>query len=395
MNFSRRFLFAFLLFLPCFAGAWSNGALLVWINGDKGYEGIAETGRAFTEATGVPVKVEHPEGAPDKFFQAARGGNGPDIMIWAHDRLGEWADVGLLMPIDPDPAFAEGIFPKAWDAFTHRGRRWGYPLAMETTGLIYNKALISEGEIPRDLADCAALAAPLAAKGALPIMWDYNNSYFTWGILASDGGYIYGRTPDGGYDTSDIGVASPGAVAGAAAIVELLRNGTLPSSLSYSVAEAKMNGGEVAMFVSGPFAWANLAKNGIDFGVTTIPGIGGKPARPFVGVLGAMLNRASPNLDLAQEFLENWLDTPEGLAAMDRHVPIGVPALRSFYDTLAGDERITGTMKNVEVGELMPNIPQMGLFWSAMESALSTITTFRATPEDALRNAAERMESRP
>ena len=388
----RRFLSALVLLLPCCAGAWSPDALLVWINGDKGYEGIAETGRAFTEATGIPVTVEHPEGAPDKFFQAARSGNGPDIMIWAHDRLGEWADVGLLMPVDPDPAFAEGIFPKAWSAFTHRGRIWGYPLAMETTGLIYNKALIGEADIPRDLAGCAALAEPLAAKGALPIMWDYNNSYFTWGILAADGGYIFGRTPDGGYDTADIGVDSPGAVAGANAIADLLRNGTLPAALSYSVAEAKMNAGEVAMFVSGPFAWANLAKSGIDFGVATIPGVDGKPARPFVGVLGAMLNRASPNLDLAQEFLENWLVTPGGLAAMDRRVPLGVPALRSFYETLASDEHIAGTMKNVEVGELMPNIPQMGLFWSAMESALSTMTTFRATPEDALRNAAERMK---
>jgi maltose-binding protein MalE len=69
-------------------------------------------------------------------------------MIWAHDRLGEWADAGLLLPIDPDPAFLPRIFPKAWEAFTHRGRLWGYPLAMESTGLIYNKALISEDEIP-------------------------------------------------------------------------------------------------------------------------------------------------------------------------------------------------------------------------------------------------------
>ena len=108
-----------------------------------------------------------------------------------------------------------------------------------------------------------------------------------------------------------------------------------------------MNQGRLAMFISGPFAWENLKKSGIDFGVTTIPGVNGQPARPFVGVVGAMFNRASPNLDLAQEFLEHYLITPRGLAAMDSHVPLGVPALIESYETMAADPHIAGAMKNI------------------------------------------------
>ncbi|MDR0993074.1 MAG: maltose/maltodextrin ABC transporter substrate-binding protein MalE [Verrucomicrobiota bacterium] len=377
--------------LPSWGGAWGPDTLVIWLNGDKGYKGISEIGAHFTENTGIPVIVEHPEGATDKFFHAAKSGKGPDIMIWAHDRLGEWADTGLLMPIDPDPAFIHRIFPKAWEAFTHRGRVWGYPIAMETTGLIYNRALIREEDIPLNLADCAELVAPMAAKGASPIMWDYNNTYFTYGLLASDGGYVFGRNPDGSYNTQDIGVNSPGAVAAMEALCQLIRNRVIPESLSYSVSEARMNQGRLAMFISGPFAWDNLKKSGIDFGVTTIPGIHGHPGRPFVGVLGAMLNRSSPNLDLAQEFLEHYLITPVGLAAMDRHIAIGVPALITSYEDMADDPHIAGSMKNIEVGHLMPNIPQMGIFWSAMESALSTLTSGRTTPQEALDNAATRM----
>ena len=117
----------------------------------------------------------------------------------------------------------------------------------------------------------------------------------------------------------------------------------------------------------------------------------GNPGRPFVGVVGAVFNRSSPNLDLAQEFLENYLVTPKGLAAMDRHVPLGVPALIASYEAMAADPHIAGSMKNIEAGLLMPNIPQMGVFWSAMESALATITSGRASPKDALDNAANRM----
>ncbi len=381
--------------LPRTGSAWTPNRLLVWINGDKGFNGIAEIGQKFTENTGIPVVVEHPEGATDKFFHAAKSGKGPDIMIWAHDRLGEWADTGLLLPIDPDPAFVPRIFPKAWAAFTHRGRVWGYPLAMESTGLIYNKALISEEEIPANLADCARLAPRLQAQGAAPIMWDYNNAYFTYGLLAADGGYIFGQRPDGSYDTADIGINQPTAVAAMKAVVGLIRAKVLPSSLSYSVAEAQMNQGKLAMFISGPFAWENLKKSGIDFGVTTIPGVNAKPARPFVGVVGAVFNRSSPNLDLAQEFLEHYLITPVGLDAMDRHVPLGVPALIDSYNAKASDPHIAGSMKNIEVGTLMPNIPQMGVFWSAMESALATITSGRATPQDALDNAYRRMARKP
>ena len=377
--------------LPHSGCAWEPNCLLIWINGDKGYEGIAEIGRTFEETTGIPVVVEHPEGATDKFYHAAKSGKGPDIMIWAHDRLGEWADAGLLLPIDPDPAFIPRVFPNAWEAFTHRGRLWGYPLAMESTGLIYNKALISAEEIPVRLADCAQLLPRLKAKGAWPIMWDYNNTYFTFGILASAGGYVFGKRPDGTYDVADIGVNHPAAVAAMQTVADLIRAKVLPSSLSYSIAEAQMNQGKLAMFVSGPFAWENLKKSGIDFGVTTIPGIDGNPGRPFVGVVGAVFNRSSPNLDLAQEFLEHYLVTPKGLAAMDRHVPLGVPALIASYEAKASDPHIAGSMKNIEAGLLMPSIPQMGVFWSAMESALATITSLRAAPQAALDNAAQRM----
>ena len=381
------------LFFALPALAWEPGELLIWINGDKGFRGIEEIGKLFEEATGVPVKVEHPDGATDKFVNAAQAGKGPDIMIWAHDRLGEWADNGLLMPVEPTPRFRRAVFDTAWDAFRHKGRLWGFPISMECTALIYNRALIREDEIPANLADVRSFVAPLAEKGATPILWDYNNTYFTWGVLAAGGAEIFGRGADGDYDPAVIGVAEPSVVEAAAEIRSLIADGTMASAATYSVAEALMNDGKLAMFISGPFAWENLRKSGIDFGISLVPGFHEKPGRPFVGVLGAMFNRASPNLDLAQEFLENWLVTPPGLDAMDRHVSLGVPALKAAYEARKGDPLVVGSMRNIEVGTLMPNIPQMGAFWSAMESALNTVTSGRDTPEEALGNAADRMRN--
>ena len=56
-----------------------QGKLVVWINGDKGYNGLQKVGDEFAKKTGIEVKVEHPEDAPSKFQQAAAAGKGPDI----------------------------------------------------------------------------------------------------------------------------------------------------------------------------------------------------------------------------------------------------------------------------------------------------------------------------
>jgi maltose/maltodextrin transport system substrate-binding protein len=116
--------------------------LLVWINGDKAYNGLQKVGNAFEKVSGVKVVVEHPVDATDKFQQAAGAGKGPDVFCWPHDRVGEWAKAGLLTPLRPSPRLKAEVEDQAWTAMTYRGRIWGYPIAIETTGLIYNKALV-------------------------------------------------------------------------------------------------------------------------------------------------------------------------------------------------------------------------------------------------------------
>ncbi|ESH48976.1 maltose ABC transporter periplasmic protein [Salmonella enterica subsp. enterica serovar Choleraesuis str. 0006] len=64
-----------------------EGKLVIWINGDKGYNGLAEVGKKFEQDTGIKVTVEHPDKLEEKFPQVAATGDGPDIIFWAHDRL--------------------------------------------------------------------------------------------------------------------------------------------------------------------------------------------------------------------------------------------------------------------------------------------------------------------
>lgn len=44
-----------------------EGKLVIWINGDKGYNGLAEVGKKFEKDTGIKVTVEHPDKLEEKF----------------------------------------------------------------------------------------------------------------------------------------------------------------------------------------------------------------------------------------------------------------------------------------------------------------------------------------
>lgn len=364
--------------------------LQVWINSDKAYDGLQKVGNAFEKVSGVKVIVEHPVDATDKFQQAAGAGKGPDIFCWPHDRIGEWAKAGLLTPIRPSAALRAEVEDTAWRAVTYRGRLWAYPIAIETTGLIYNKALVPTP--PATFDEVIALDKKLQAQGKHAILWDYNKSFFTWPMVAGAGGQIFGRDAQGDFDPQQVGVNNAGAVVGVEMLSRLVKEGHMPKGARYSEMEAGFAKGEVAMMISGPWAWDNARKAKIDFGVGPVPAVvPGQPSKSFVGVLGCMISAPSKLQDIAKEFLENHLMRPEALKVLDANVPIGVPANKAFYNELSVNPLIRASMTNARNGEPIPNIPEVGRFWTAMDAALEAVTNGLQSPKEALDGAAARM----
>ena len=369
--------------------AGEPGKLLIWINGDKGYNGLQKIGDEFAKKTGVQVIVEHPEDAPGKFQQAAAAGKGPDIWIWPHDRIGEWIAGGLLQPLTPSKKLRDDIDPLAWKAFNVGGKTWGYPISIEAVSLVYNKALVKTP--PKSFEEVMALDKQLAKDGKKAILWDYTNTYFTWPLLAANGGYAFKLKPDGTYDPADTGVNNAGAVKGAELLNKLIREKYMPEGSGYAEMEAAMAQGKVAMMINGPWSWDNLKKANIDFAVAKIPTVGGKKAAPFVGVLGAMLNKSTPNKDVAVEFIENYMLSTKGLKMINDDVPLGTPASKTLFAELKSDPKIQATMASAQDGSPMPNNPEMGRFWSAMVSALGNIMDGRQSAKEALDGAAKRI----
>jgi maltose/maltodextrin transport system substrate-binding protein len=97
--------------------------------------------------------------------------------------------------------------------------------------------------------------------------------------------------------------------------------------------------------------------------------------------------------DIAREFIENHLLKVDSLKIISADVPLGTPANKAYFQELSADPHIVATMANAQHGEPIPNIPEMGRFFPAMDAALEAISNGRQAPKAALDGAAARMLS--
>ena len=367
------------------AFALEEGVVTIWMGAGKGDANLQAATDAFTADLGVEVTVEVVDpGLTEKFQQAAATGDGPDIVLWAHDRFGEWAAGGLLSAVSPSQEFQDGVLESGWDAVSFGGKIWGYPVAVEATGLVYNTDLVDTP--PATFEELKDMQMP---DGVSTILWDYNNTYFTMPMLMANGGYAFQKV-DGNFDGSDTGVSNDGAKIGGNVLRSLFDDGVLPEGVDYGVMDGAMANGETAMVINGPWSWAGYEGNGRNIAVAPIPTVNGQLSPAFIGVYSAAINAASPNQDLAVELLENYILTDDGLATWNSASELGALADKSA-GAAQTDPKVGATIANAATGIPMPSNPEMGAFWSAMGPALSNITSGAASVEAALDDAAARI----
>ncbi len=221
--------------------AAKEGELLVWIGTNRDEAALQSVLDKFTADLGIPAKVEVVDPVPDKFQQAAATGDGPDIVMFAHDRFGDWAAGGLIDPVTSNAEITDGTLATGWDAVTFGGKVWGYPVGVEAIGLIYNKALLPTP--PASFEEIADLDLP---DGVTPIMWPYADTYFTFPMMTAGGAYAFQKGPDGNYNGKDTGVNNEGAVTGATLLKKMVDDGLMPKGVDYGVMDgafAKGRGG--------------------------------------------------------------------------------------------------------------------------------------------------------
>lgn len=345
--------------------------VLIWTSNEGAAKAINEIKGDFEKEYNSKVVVEVLNKDLTSLFRTASlTGKGPDILLWANDVSGELAQSGLIEPLDELPELTKNFLPVSLKAFKYKGRLYGYPYAVESLALFYNKNLVKNA--PETFEEIETIAEKMTNPKTkmYGFLYDFKTFFFSFPILNAAGGYIFGEN-ENGLNAKDIGINHQGFIDGLTFLQRLNTKGIIPSSTDRGIAFENFKSDHLAFMIDGPWAIKDLNEAKVNYGIAVLPTFKGKIARPFVGVHGFMIRRSSKNKLRAKEFVEKYLLSYKGIQTFykfDGRAPARIDVL----DALSKSDTTVGILKrSAENGVAMPNIPQMASVWNAMGKALS------------------------
>jgi maltose/maltodextrin transport system substrate-binding protein/arabinogalactan oligomer/maltooligosaccharide transport system substrate-binding protein len=373
------------------ATADAGPALTIWAD-DTRAPVLSALGAEFEAQYGLRVVVTEKafDNIRDDFKVAAPTGEGPDIIIGAHDWLGELAENGLLAEVDLGDK-RDLFLPAAIQAFVYDGTLYGMPYATENVAFVYNPELVTE--VPTTWSEVMSVSAQIQADGVATqgFIIQENDPYHFFPIQTAFGGYVFGATADG-YDPNDVGIDSEGTLAAAEWLNTMYADGLLMAgaNVDYDLMHAAFEGGDAAMMITGPWALPRIRESGVPYVVTTLPSEV-QDAQPFLGVQGFMVSAFSDDVLLAQTFLQEFVATeatmqqifdadPRPSAFLPVRDAIEDVDIRAFADAGAN-------------GLPMPAIPEMSAVWTSWGNAMQLVSQQTEAPDSAFTNAAEQIRA--
>ncbi|MHB1846698.1 MAG: extracellular solute-binding protein [Deltaproteobacteria bacterium] len=292
-----------------------------------------------------------------KVSAAIPRGHGPDLFIFAHERVGSWAPGDLLAEVEVDPA---RFLPGTAEAFRFEGRQLGAPLAFKTLALFYNKRLAPRP--PRTTDELLAFGPP--PPGGFLLAYQSGDFYYHAPWLFGFGGTLFG--PDG-----TVVLDSPGARRSLAFVRSLQAKGLVPQEATSALVTELFSAGKAPFAINGPWFLGELPK-GLDYGVAPLPIVSatGEPARPFLTVEGLYLSAHAGEPAGARAALAFL--TSDASARLRAKVARQLVANRSAYDdpAVAADPILQAFRAAAKEAVLMDASPKMQLVWEPGQQAL-------------------------
>lgn len=350
----------------------------------------------FAEQNGITVAVQELAFGDirDRLITAGPAGEGPDIVIGAHDWLGQLVAAGVVAPLDVSSVqdqFSEATI----QAFNYEGTIYGLPYAIENIALVRNVDLAPES--PATFEDMVETALALRDEGAvtLPLALQENGNgdpFHNYPIVTSLGGYVFGLNADGSYNPEDIGIDSEGGLAAARYFAELSNQGVISIDTLYDVMIESFSTGASPFAITGPWALGAFDEAGVNFVVEPIPSVGGGEPRPFIGVQGFMVSAFAENPLIASTFVLDFMATQEAQQALFEAGGRPPAHTAAFEAVAAENPNVKGFGEAGQNGYPMPAIPEMGSVWQAWTDAYALVFT-GSDPEQAFIDAAEQIRT--
>jgi arabinogalactan oligomer/maltooligosaccharide transport system substrate-binding protein len=367
--------------------------ITVWHQWSGDY--LSSIEEAFAEYTAmhpnVTIDLSSPEDVSNALSVAIPAGEGPDIIGWANDQIGNQALAGNIVPLNDfgvDLTFLNSTYePAAVRGVVWRDLIWGLPESQEGIAIVYNKELVSDDYLPTDPMDFDDLLAKAQAFNedtgkflvcnqglGNPDAYHVAPIYFGHGVpeYVDDQGNAYMGTPE--------------ALAAAEWMVEFSK--VAPTETSHEICQAMISEGDAGAWWTGPWAIASLEEAGIDYGIIPM-------GSPFVGIKALMLSKNAVDrgneavaLDIMKYFSGPEVQTKLALANKTIPAPTGALLDRDVQAL----PTLSGFGASLNLGVPMANTPFANAQWGPVGDATTAVWTGAQTPEEGMAGAQAAIE---
>ncbi|MFN3201055.1 MAG: extracellular solute-binding protein [Bradymonadia bacterium] len=370
------------LLIPAFAAAETT--VSVW-HAYRGKEkaALTEVAEKFNSANAdVKIKLL---GIPydafaDKISAAVPRGKGPDLFIFAQDRVGDWAASKLIEPLDfwMTEELEKAYLEPTLEALTYDDSVYGLPIAAKSVALFYNTDLVKAP--PKTTDEMVTLAKSLTDKGKKQygLVYENANFYFHGMWMQGFGGKVFSKK---GKPT----LASKAVVDSLAFAQNLAKKeGIMPQEVSGNLVSTLFNDGKAAMVINGPWFMGEISGN-VKYKVAPLPTISasGKPATPFLSAEGVIMSAKAKDKKAAFKVMQYLTGSEAGkiLATKGRQLV----ARKDVHadPAVKGDPLLAAFRKQLKHSRPMPNTPAMLMVWTPATTAMNKVINGDTAPADA------------
>jgi len=381
-----------LLWLP--SVTFASGAVRVWFSHiEAENETLRAIARDFTAETGIPVEIVSRRSvfdAPADLVNNAELTDRPDVVFMQAPDIGGLVESGYLIPLEIGKDLRERFADVAFKAFAYQEKIYGIGYSVDTSGLLYNKALIAPSDLPKTWDAFFATASALTHINQEGKVIRYGtrlnpkDMWFNYPIIREYGGYYYGTLPNGAYNAYDIGLDSESMQGYVHRMKKAMSENLAISNPNHTESHISYEFacGKVAMILYGLWNAQIYQNMGVDYGIAPLPHHrDGSVSRPLSTVQGFVMNRFTLQPESARAFLtflsqdENQQRLIEAGNRGDQKTgernPANIAVMSSAY--VQSDEILSSLCQIGKQSEPFPNIPEGPIWYNYTPTAFRTI----------------------
>ena len=294
----------------------------------------------------------------------------PDLFIFAHDKVGVFAEMGILAPIESllEEGALTNYLPMTLNAATYQDTLYQLPLYFETLLFMYNRRYMQDEEVPTTTDELLTYMENNTGRGRYGFVEQHSTAYYSAAWIHGFGGFII----------DEKGIPFPDAQAVKDALNYHAKFVALmPGETEYNTVNTLFLEGKADATIGGPWMVPSARAAEIDLGIAPMPTVDatGRALAPYSGVQGIhVLNFAAEQKTEAVKKLIAALTDPT--IGIDLAMASGcAPANSLCYDDerVANDELVQSMRTTAEIAIPMPNIPEMDVMWTVVGNLLTDV----------------------